>query len=359
VALAYPRDGSWWLECWLDDEAGIYSLGSQPSLADLIAKAARLAGTDVVHIENLVGLPVNLPSELEKNGITAIVTITDFALFCRRPHLIDTITGRFCNYCQDAKKCSVCLKDMDPEGRYPQNDYRRISAASVRTASCLVFPSAFIQRQHEAFFPERRKDQKVAVVAPATKRTEVFADRSVLRPNIAFIGGVAPHKGGRLIPPVVERIRSREKKAVGYVYGSGDSELIDQIKRAKGVKIRGYYSHGTLPKLLVQDKISIAVMPSITPEAYSMVIDETLSTRIPVVAFDQGAVADRLEYWSVGELVPPENGANGLAEAVLDSLSGRKIGTDVIRTLPNLDRVVQKYLDLYSAVKSRRRRNGE
>jgi hypothetical protein len=70
-------------------------------------------------------------------------------------------------------------------------------------------------------------------------------------------------------------------------------------------------------------------------------------------------VADRLEYWSVGELVPPENGANGLAEAVLDSLSGRKIGTDVIRTLPNLDRVVQKYLDLYSAVKSRRRRNGE
>jgi glycosyltransferase involved in cell wall biosynthesis len=359
VALAYPRDGSWWLESWFDDEAGIYSLGSKTSLVDLIAQAARLAGTDFVHIESLLGLPVNLPSELEKAGISVIVTITDFALFCRRPHLIDTITGRFCEYCRDVKKCSVCLKDMDPEGRYPQNDYRRISAASVRSASALVFPSAFIQRQHEEFFPDRREDQKVAVIAPATKRPEVFTDRSVLRPNIAFIGGIVPHKGGRLIPPVMERVRSREKKAVGYIYGSGDGELIDQIKRAKGVKIRGYYSHGTLPELLVQDKISVAVMPSITPEAYSMVIDETLSTGTPVVAFDHGAVADRLEFWSVGELIPPERGANGLAEAVLDSLSGRKIGTDVIRTLPSLDRVAQKYIDLYSSIKNRRRRSGE
>ncbi len=355
VALAYPRDDSWWLELWLEEHGGIYPLGDKANLVEMLARGARLVGTNLIHIENILGLPVNLPHGLEKAGMRTIISINDFSLYCRRPHLIDAITGRFCDYCEDADRCQICLREIDPESRYPQQDYRKISAASIYSATALIFPSAFLQRQHLELFPSRSEHQMEQVIAPSTRRPETFVDRSKLHPNIGFVGGVFPHKGGRLIPPVMGRLRAQEKKATGFVFGPGDPELIAQIKQAKGVKVVGYYRPGTLGESLVKNKIAVAVLPSIWPEAYSMVVDECLATGTPVVAFDLGAVGDRLEFWSTGELVHPAQGAAGLAEAVLDTLSGRKIGTDVIRTLPNLGRLVQKYTELYRTIRLRER----
>jgi hypothetical protein len=48
-----------------------------------------------------------------------------------------------------------------------------------------------------------------------------------------------------------------------------------------------------------------------------------------------------------------------LAEAALDTLSGRKVGTDVMRTLPQIERSIHKYADLYKAVRARSRQNGD
>ncbi len=355
VALAYPREGSWWLEMSLDTEAGIYELGKKANLIDLLVHAARLIGTDIVHIENLRGLPINLPHGLEKNGIKTVLSVHDFTLFCRRAHLIDTLTEKFCNYSEDLPRCAVCLRELDPEGRYPQRDYRKIGAASIHAVSQVVFPSAFIQRRHHELFPSRREGQREIVIAPASVRPEVFVDRSKIKPNIAFVGGIHPHKGGRLIPAVMQRIRSESKKAVGFVYGYANPEMLDQVKMAKGIKVRGYYRRGTLGNLLVQDKIGVAILPSIWPESYGMVVDECLATGLPVVAFNSGAVGDRLRYWTVGELVPPGGGAEGLALGALEILSGGRIGTDVIRILPNVDRNAQKYLDLYKSLKQRGR----
>jgi glycosyltransferase involved in cell wall biosynthesis len=309
-----------------------------------------------VHIETLRGLPVNLPHGLERAGVGTIVSLDDFSLLCRRPHLIDTITGRFCNYCQDMERCDACLRDMDPERRYPQKDYRKISAATIHAATALVFPSPFLQRQHQRLFPSRGPGQREFVLPPATRRPEDLADRTVREPNFGFIGGVLPHKGARLIPPVMDRIRSRRSKARGFVYGAGDLELVAQIKRSDGIKVRGFYRRGTLGELLIQDEISVAVLPSIWPEAYAVVVDECLAAGIPVVAFEHGAVGDRLEFWSTGALVPKEGGADGLAEAALGELAGHAVKRDVIKILPNLERLVQKYLDMYTSIRRRHRK---
>ena len=355
IALAYPRDGSWWLEMSLDDEAGIYQLGTKANLNDLLIRAARLVGTNTIHIENLRGLPINLMHGLEKQGVTTILTIYDFTLFCRRAHLIDTLTEKFCNYSQDLPRCDACLHELDPEGRYPQRDYRKIGAASIHAASYVVFPSSFIQRRYHELFPSRKGGQRETVIAPASARPEAFVDRKNIKPNIAFVGGIHPHKGGRLIPAVMRRIQAEEKKAVGFVYGYANPELLGDVKNAKGIKVRGYYRRNSLGKLLAQDKIGVAILPSIWPESYAMVVDECLATGLPVVAFNSGAVGDRLGFWTVGELVSPTEGADGLARGALEVLAGGRIGTDVMRTLPSIERNAQKYTDLYRNVKHRGR----
>jgi hypothetical protein len=77
---------------------------------------------------------------------------------------------------------------------------------------------------------------------------------------------------------------------------------------------------------------------------------------VPVVAFSLGAVGERLSFWEAGELVPPDLGAEGLADAVIESLGRRtQVSDNVIRTLPQLDRVARKYLELYKGQRARAR----
>ncbi len=325
VAFAYPRARNWWMEVWSESGPGIIALGAEKKPADSIERAARLAGSRVVHIESLSGLPLTLVPDLEERGVPTVLSVHDFTLFCRKPHLIERTTGEFCDYSRDMARCAACLSDIDPEQRQIHADYRRDGAAALERATAVIYPSDFLRRQHETLFPGRREAQVDAVIAPATSRPAPPARRSPGRPHIAFVGGAHLHKGTALIAPTMERILKQSPKAVGFIYGSGDGRLARQLRRAKGIRVRGYYPQGRLPSLLVRDRIAVAVLPSICPEAYALVVDECLSVGVPVIAFDLGAVGDRLRSWGAGPLVPLESGPVGLATSVawaLESMVG-------------------------------------
>jgi hypothetical protein len=75
-----------------------------------------------------------------------------------------------------------------------------------------------------------------------------------------------------------------------------------------------------------------------------------------VVAFELGAVGERLAFWRVGGLVRPELGAVGLADAAVERLSHpSRVSDGVVRTLPQVDRVARKYLEIYKAQRARAR----
>jgi glycosyltransferase involved in cell wall biosynthesis len=354
VALAYPSDGAWWLEVWAPARTGYYCLGSKSNLLEVIGQATRLTRAKVVHIENNTGLPLNMVDGLERGGLRTILSIHDFVFFCRRPHLVEHPYVEFCNYSTEALRCKVCLRDIDPDGRTSQTDYRRVAIPSLRDASHLVFPSVFLQRQYELLFPERQPNQRESVVAPATARPGVAAGAAGDRPHVAFVGGVYPHRGATLIRAVMDKVRESEPKATGFVYGDGEGELFKELRKAKRVKIQGYYPRGTLPELLARNRIAVAVLPSIVPEAYSLVVDECLSAGVPVVAFERGAVGERLSFWQVGDLVMPGLGTDGLAAAVVENLHRRRrVPESVVRTLPQIDRVALKMGALYRAQRAR------
>jgi glycosyltransferase involved in cell wall biosynthesis len=354
VALVYPRDGAWWLEIWSAASSSYYPLGTKSNVLEIVGQAARLTRTKVVHIESIEGLPLNLVHGLERGGLRTILSIHDFVFFCRRPHLVEQPYLEFCDYSTEALRCRVCLRDIDPDGRTSQTDYRRIATPSVHDASLLIFPSVFLQRQYEVLFPDRHPGQKEAVVAPATARAEPEKGATPGGPNIAFVGGAYDYRGATLIPEVLERIRESLPKAAGVVYGDGDGDLFKQIRKAKKVRVQGYYRHGTLPEILAKDKIGVAVLLSVAPEAYSLVVDECLGAGVPVVAFEHGAVGERLAFWEVGEVVPLGLGTEGLADTVVGLLRQRPgVPDGVIRTLPQIDRVARKYLELYKSQRAR------
>jgi len=95
-------------------------------------------------------------------------------------------------------------------------------------------------------------------------------------------------------------------------YGGGDPELLARLRRLP-VRVRGYYRSGTLPRLLRRDGVDLALLLSIVPESYNLVLDECAAAGVPVVAFDLGAVGERLRS---GQLVPLAEGAEGIVRAM-------------------------------------------
>jgi len=348
VALTYPKDDTWWLEVWSGDRAGYLPLDGKPSVVDTLAEAATLVHAPVVHIEDSRGLPLNLVQSLQERGLLTVLSIYDFTFFCRRPQLIEMPQGRFCGFSNDLKRCDACLREIDPDQRHPQAEYRRVGANALYAANLVIYPSQYMQRRHRTLFPERQPEQREVVIAPATSRQPAARAKGGDRPNVAFIGGAEIAAGPFLIPPIMDVIRKQRPKASGFVYGTGDNEMLQRVGKTKRVTVRGYFRKGTLPSLLARDRIGVAVLPAISPEAYGLVVDECLSAGVPVVALELGAVADRLKYWEVGRVVALSEGVEGLADAAANVLHLQDtVPQSIIRALPPIDRAAQRHIEMY------------
>jgi len=128
-------------------------------------------------------------------------------------------------------RCDSCLQGADLGGQKNRTGYRKAGAEAIRQARVLVYPSSYMQRQIQTLFPRRQAGQSEVVLAPATRASGMEPWKSDSM-NIAFVGGVQPHNGARGIVPIMEQILKRNKKAKGFVYGSGDSALLKQIRSA-------------------------------------------------------------------------------------------------------------------------------
>jgi glycosyltransferase involved in cell wall biosynthesis len=307
-----------------------------------------MVGAGIVHVENLHGLPLDLLTDLEARGLRTSLSIHDFVLFCRRPHLIDASTGDFCEYSRDEARCARCLVHAGLSGTQRQAEYRLHSESALQSAGALIFPSVFLQRRHRELFPKRRPDQLETVIAPASSRPRAVNRNEPPLCRIAFVGGVYHHKGGALIPHVMAEVRTAIAAAEGFVYGSGEVSLLNPLRRDRRLHIRGYYSQGRLPRLLGRDRIAVAILPSIWPEAYAIVVDECLATGVPVIAFDLGAVGERLRGAPFVGLVRREGGWKGLAATAVDALvSPREVATDAIDLLPTPEKTARAYIEFH------------
>jgi glycosyltransferase involved in cell wall biosynthesis len=318
-ALLYPQRRGWRLEI-----AGrsLAFPGAPPSPAALedaefeeaVRSASAIAGAKALHVEGLAGLPPGSLLRLQREGLDLSIALHDFAAFCPRPHLLEHPQLRFCHYSRDLDRCGRCLRHDWPVADSFQAERRAISAELLASASALIFPSEFLRLAYAELFPGLPAERQ-RLVARVTGIAQLPSRNPGPVRHVALVGGVKAHKGALVFEEVVRRMAGSGLRWTSY--GGGDPELLARLRRLPRVRVRGYYRSGTLPGLLHRDRVDLALLLSIVPESYSLVLDECQAAGVPVVAFDLGAVAERL---SLGRLVPLEEGAEGIAAAVLKML---------------------------------------
>lgn len=316
----FPDSGGYRLEVDAPAPRAMVVPSSPPELLDLrddgfehaVLRAVEAVGARAVHIEQPLGLPLESLLRLRRSGLGLVLSLHDFGLFCVRPHLVEHPWLRFCRYCRDDPRCAACLRQSWPVEADFQPSRRALAAELLAAADAIVYPSDFLRRRYEELLgaPEATR-----WVVPPAATPEPPASVGQVR-HVAYAGSVKVHKGALVFEELVSRLPELSWSA----FGGGDPGILRRWRRTGDIEVRGYYRAAALPRLLRRAGVDLAVLPSIVPESYGLTLDECWSAGVPVIAFDHGAMAERIRARGGGWRVPLTEGSAGIERCLREVL---------------------------------------
>jgi glycosyltransferase involved in cell wall biosynthesis len=141
---------------------------------------------------------------------------------------------------------------------------------------------------------------QVTVIAPAGPRPPAELPQrgrrwTPRRPlHVAWVGSVLPHKGALVFEAAVRLLAGAAEGPRFTAYGGGEAQILRRWRHLPGLRVRGYYRAGSLAALLRRDGVDLALLLSVVPETYSLALDECLAAGVAALAFDHGALGERL-----------------------------------------------------------------
>ena len=247
------------------------------------------------------------------------VFIHDYAWYCPRITLIDG-SGRYCGE-PAVEVCQTCVQRHGSHlgESISVTALRERSATWLRAARRVIAPSADAAKRVQRHFGVECEIRPLApALVPEAPPLRAPAPASTVR--VALIGALGEHKGYQVLLACARDARARrlplEFIVIGYT--EDDAPLLATGK----VFITGRYSEGEAAHLLRREQPHIAWLPSVWPETWCYTLDYALSAGLPVVAFDLGAIAERLRVAGAGELLPLEMQPPRINDRLLELVSG-------------------------------------
>lgn len=271
---------------------------------------------DKIVINNLVGYtnPIEILSWVEKiknknDKLLISFRCHDYYAVCPRFNLLDC-DGKFCNL-NYSKGCDECLKFLyspnEDNRLVPKQDLSikswrnnwqhffenvcdEVIAFSASTAN--IFSSVFSVKDIIKVIPHKSADLPMVQI-PKHKQI-----------NIVFLGNLSNYSKGRDVLIEMSKCVKNYKDVKLHVIGK-------MTKGYKNIKVMGKYKVSELPKIIQQIKTDIVFISSICPETFSYTTAEAMSMGLPVVCYNLGAPAERIQNYKKGlvlnEINPEEN----------------------------------------------------
>jgi len=259
-----------------------------------------------VHVHSLAGYPQNatdivaeLTSDLE---VAYDFTAHDYLPVCPRVTMIDE-SG---SYCGEPEQ-DACIRCVARNGAPVPVDslpaYRDRYSRLMHGARRVFAPSADTAARYRKRFPtveviERSHSQGYQFKGPPPVR---YAGDGILR--VAIIGAIGPHKGSTLLLECARHAESLQLPIRFVVFGITD---IEALRNHPYVTIKGAYRDNELAGMLVEHRCHLALFPSVWPETWSYTLSEALDARLYPVAFELGAMAERIKKIGWGTCLPVE-----------------------------------------------------
>jgi GT2 family glycosyltransferase len=285
--------------------------------SDLGALSALLRGIHLeeIEIQHFLHIDARVIDMVRALNVPYDVFIHDYAWICPRITLI----GGSGSYCGEpaVSTCDSCVERNGShlgKDKISVSDLRQRSASWLQQARRVIAPSLDTATRLKKYFPVTIEVRAhAAPVAPTVPLVRSPLSKVV---RVALIGAVGEHKGYRVLLNCARDAKTRslplEFVVIGYT--ENDGPLLDTDK----VFITGRYSEGEASHLLRREKPDIAFFPSVWPETWCYALDEAVAVGLPVVAFDLGAIAERLQEFELGVTLPLDEEPRHINDRLLE-----------------------------------------
>jgi glycosyltransferase involved in cell wall biosynthesis len=303
-------------------EALCYPASAPPTepLADILDLAPRL-----IHVQHVIDLPEAVGAFVRDCGIPYAVTLHDFFYACPKVTLLDE-GGAYCGM-PAAEKCTDCVRHgpIHPQvhpslaSRAENGTAWRASwLGLLREAAQVIAPSQDTADRYAHLLPGiaasvRPHPAPVATTSPAAPAAAL--GEGVLR--VAVPGAIGPQKGARQLLDLVRHCARWQDDIRFAIVGHCDRETA--LAAYGNITLCGSFTPGEAVPALRGAGCHVALLLSIFPETFSYMLSETLAAGLVPVAYDFGAIGERLRALGVGVLVPlgapPERIVEALRQA--------------------------------------------
>jgi glycosyltransferase involved in cell wall biosynthesis len=254
-------------------------------------------GVTSSQVHHLAGFHMNAGEMLrvafEVAAVPYDVFLHDYMFVC--PRITPTTpNGRFCGT-PDLAGCERCIAENGSRfGRMSVETWRNSFFELIVGAQQIIAPSDDVRQRFLSYYASLD-----IVVRP---HTELAPERPL---KVVTIGYISIEKGAMILDAVAEQA-AKDAPGLQFVI-IGDCEL-DILHRHKNVQVLGKYEETQLPALLRQVNADVIWFPGLCPETYSYTLSRAFASGLPIVAFDIGAIAERMRLAGRGVLLPIDMG---------------------------------------------------
>ena len=263
---------------------------------------------DLIHINHVIDFPADLA--LIASEYRTITSIHDYTFLCPKFFMLDT-NNKICSTpCYN--NCSKCL-DVISEEEY---NLRNQSIKSILFDSeKVIFPNITVVDKFKLFY-EIKKDVVIehGILTSKFNLLENYNHKYNLdKINIAFVGSVDEHKGGKIVKDVINNSPNNIKY---HLFGFSNDKFFEN--NTSKFTNHGKYSKFDLPYLLQKNNIDLVLFLNQVEESFSYALSEVALSGIPSLAFDIGAIGNRIKNNKLGWVIPITDNPSKIVDKIID-----------------------------------------
>lgn len=286
---------------------------------------------NLLHIQHLKDLPITTITNVKKvfANLPVVITIHDYFTIDPTINLLD-VNNKFCNAKIDKNKCSKCLNQRLGLRFEILDSWRNTFKSQLSLVNLIITPSHSAKKYLTEILDI--PDEKVLVIEHGInfnsnlilKKNDINLGKNKL--NIAFIGGLAPYKGSKIVFEILNYFKENNDIQF-YIFGNlGDKKL--EYFNSKNLYKFGRYSREEIIRLLKNFNIDLAIIPSILPETYSYTLSEAWAAEIPTICFNIGAIGERAKRNKIGWVIDEPFNSNSIINVIESIIKNKKLLDD-------------------------------
>lgn len=313
---------------------------------------------DIVHVQHFKTHTFDILDIAKERKIPIYLTLHDYYLICPKINLLD-INNKYCKETRNKEMCKSCMRKLSGYDTEILSVWNKNIYKYLKNFDRIFAPSKSVEEIFSEYYKKlyNEFDIEIEVIEHGMQKKYIKENKSMNNDKfkVAFIGGIAPYKGSKIIHEIITKNKNSEIE--WHIFGNiGDQRL--NLLEDKSLVKHGRYERDKIQELLLKNNIDLICILSVWPETYSYTVSESIISNIPIVATDIGALGERINKYECGWSIPYDATSKDLLDLIYRIISNKKDYSEKLSNILELNLsskeiVASKYEEAYISCKKR------